>query len=82
MKRIIKIKAEDGNWKSETIDGIRFEAKVYDEKSEYGINNGNVSKLSISGVADYDRGWNKRPKTSYEKQLVKELLEYFKENKK
>ena len=39
--------------------------KVYDEPSEYGINEGKISKLTIKidGVttACYDRGWDLKP---------------------
>ena len=42
-----------------------FWAKVYDEGSEYGINEGRISKLSIKvdGVTtlSYDRGWDIEP---------------------
>ncbi len=49
------------------INGIVYEwcAKVYDEPSEYGINNGRVSKLEIRknnrAVLNYDRGWDIKP---------------------
>lgn len=40
-------------------------AKVYDEGSEYGINDGRVSKLTIKidgkTVVNYDRGWDIEP---------------------
>ena len=40
-------------------------AKVYDEGSEYGINEGRISKLLITiggkTVANYDRGWDIKP---------------------
>ena len=40
-------------------------AKVYDEGSEYGINEGRISKLLITiggeTVANYDRGWDIEP---------------------
>lgn len=45
-----------------------FCAKVFDEKSEFGINNGRVSKLNIryhsSPIVNYDRGWDLRPDNS------------------
>lgn len=43
-------------------------AKVYDEPSEYGINEGRISKLQIKidgvAVAEYDRGWGLEPDES------------------
>ena len=68
----------DGNWQIGTIDGITFNAKVYDEPSEFGIRNGNVSKLWVKGILNYDRGWDQRPKTDEGKTLLKRLLAYFK----
>lgn len=45
-----------------------FCAKVYDEKSEFGINGGRVSKLGIryrsTPIVNYDRGWDLRPDKS------------------
>ena len=39
--------------------------KAYDEGSDYGINGGRISKLSIKidgeWVVNYDRGWNIEP---------------------
>ena len=39
--------------------------KAYDEPSEYGINEGKISKLMIQmegkTVVNYDRGWNIKP---------------------
>lgn len=44
---------------------VHWWAKVYDEPSEYGINEGRVSKLmiKIDGVTtlSYDRGWDLEP---------------------
>lgn len=41
-------------------------AKVYDEGSEWGINEGRISKLMIKQdskiVCNYDRGWDVEPK--------------------
>lgn len=49
------------------IDGerYRYEAKVYDEGSRFGIDGGRVSKLHVTiggvTVAAYDRGWDVYP---------------------
>lgn len=68
---------------------FRWEAKVYDIGSRYGINGGRVSKLWIAElppgevrywqeVACYDRGWLTCPLTPEAKAFVEELLENFK----
>lgn len=47
-----------------------YMAKVYDEPSVYGINEGRISKLQIKidgvAVAEYDRGWALEPAESDE----------------
>jgi hypothetical protein len=59
-----------GTWVtgSEEIDEnlkLTFCAKVFDEGSDYGINEGKISKLEIRFggeiVCNYDRGWDVRP---------------------
>jgi hypothetical protein len=37
----------DSNWVSGKVGPFKFEAKLFDYGSQYGINNGRVSKLSI-----------------------------------
>ena len=74
----IQVTKTDGNWKLGTIDGYKFTAKVYEEPSEFGIRGGNVSKLRIPGVVAYDRGWELRAKTPEHKEIIKELLKFFK----
>ncbi len=75
----IKVTQTQGNWKIGTIDGIKFNAKVYEEPSEeFGLNKSNVSKLWIDGVCNYDRGWDVRAKTAEGKAMVKAILAYFK----
>jgi hypothetical protein len=70
-------KFEKGNnWTSGTVGILNFEAKLFDEPSKYGINNGRVSKLHISYpssqcILNYDRGWDIEPEPQY-------LLDYFK----
>ena len=55
----------------------RYCAKVYDEGSEWGINEGRVSKLWISKdgktVCNYDRGWDIKP-TDPDTELALEIL--------
>lgn len=65
--------SNDSPWVSGTHGNLTYQAKVYDEGSVYGINNGRVSKLNIwetdteKTVANYDRGWDIRPSAKYKK---------------
>lgn len=74
----ITAKREQGNWVTGLIHGIKYTAKVFEEGSQYGINGGNISQLWIGDRIEYDRGWLKRPKTAEDKQLLKEIEEFFK----
>lgn len=51
--------------------------KVYDEGSEFGINGGKISKLTMKRdgkeVCNYDRGWDIEPKDANDK-LALELI--------
>ena len=65
----------DSNWVSGTVGKYTFEAKLFDDPSTYGINNGRVSKLFIYNdkeriekrnffapcIVNYDRGWDIKP---------------------
>ena len=58
------------NWFEGEIGGFTVCAKVYPEPSQYGIENGRISKLTITDVdgntiANYDRGWDVIPKEEY-----------------
>ena len=59
-----KFNEKDLAWKDGTSGKYQWQAKVYDEGSDYGINGGRVSKLWMkdtkSGevVVEYDRGWS------------------------
>lgn len=54
---------KDGKFKYE------FCAKVFDEESEYGIDGGRISKLSVRygtlPIISYDRGWDAEPEEYY-----------------
>ena len=76
MAKVI-VKETHGNWKIGTINGIAFQAKVYDEDSEFGIDGGNVSKLWIQGICNYDREWDEHPNTAKGKAMVNALVAYF-----
>lgn len=66
MKYHITSWAWCGEWIKGELDGFRFSAKVFSEGSEFGIDNGRVSKLSIregdKEIVLYDRGWEVWPK--------------------
>lgn len=61
---------------------ITYTAKIYDEGSMYGINEGRISKLTLKQgketVANYDRGWDIPPKTTEAKKALEILLEKYK----
>jgi len=83
-KTTYEIKARQNRdcWIEGTIDGIRFQAKVYDEGSEFGINGARVSKLWVCNEAQrqivmyYERGWEVKPKTAAGRRLLEALLAY------
>lgn len=68
-------------WKDGIINGYLFEAKVYEESSEYGINEGRISKLDISKtrkiLCSYDRGWDIRPKEEEVKDIYQDIVKRF-----
>ena len=50
-------------WKCGIIDGCQWEAKVFDNGSHFGIDDGRISKLYIYGpngevLCVYERGWH------------------------
>ena len=82
--RMVKIVKHDGAW---TIAIARYKGKYYDvnvkhfeEPSNFGIDNGRVSKLWIreqrqdTPCVSYDRGWDVRPKTKAAKAVMNEIL--------
>lgn len=74
---------ENPLWRTGTIAGCKFEAKVYEEGSKFGIDDGRVSKLFIRDAAgrtilSYDRGWDVLPETDEHCALASALLEYYK----
>jgi len=64
--------------KGEAAGGITFCAKIFDEGSVFGIDNGRVSKLDIRQggkiVVNYDRGWDVKPKTPEIKAVYKSVM--------
>ena len=63
-----------------------FSSKLFDEGSEFGINGGRVSKLSISigptwtgfkaCIVNYDRGWDIEPKIDEHQHVYNAVLEF------
>jgi len=94
MKKVsgytIAAKQAKEGWIDGTINGMRFQARVYNEGSHYGIDEGRVSKLSIwdenirtacrnffnACTVNYDRGWDIRPQKAAYKKMLAALLEY------
>ena len=78
----IHAELKEHGWIDGTIDCFRFQAKVYDVGSKFGINNGRVSKLSVwepatsVDIFNYDRGWDKKPANDEQETLLQELLGY------
>ena len=79
----------DHGWIEGDINGFRFQAKLYDTGSKFGVNKGRVSKLVVwdsqknqackgsSGyIVDYDRGWSLKPATDKHRKLLRALLKY------
>lgn len=54
MKNRIKILGQDGAWVSGLVLGCFFMAKIYDEPSQFGINEGRISKLAICNDSKWD----------------------------
>ena len=60
-----------------------FEAKVFEEGSQFGINEGRVSKLCISEqnenvcLVSYDRGWDLKPQDRLSEILLSIILREF-----
>ena len=62
----VKIKNKGNGWVSGKCEEYTFEAKLYDDVSKFGINNGRVSKMTMydendNWVMNYDRGWDIEP---------------------
>jgi len=67
-----------GNWTTGTVGKFKFAIKHFEEGSEFGINDGRISKLEIRKdgkiVVNYDRGWDIRPKDKETKDFYNALL--------
>lgn len=63
---------------------FKWEAKRYDKPSKYGINNGRISKLTISEtygdkvvICQYDRGWVIKPVSDQCRYMLEQILERY-----
>lgn len=81
MKNTSKLQIEkrEGNWVIGTYKGFRFNAKVYEEASVFGINEGCVSKLWMASdkgetVFNYDRGMDIDAPIGHELAIVLEAI--------
>ena len=82
--KITKTGRGDPHWVIGTIKGRKFEAKVYNEPSDFGLYNGRISKLFIARdkslglsntIYQYDRGSG--PSTQEGKRLARQFLKVF-----
>ena len=67
MAASITMKVRKDGWVSGSTNGFDFTALVYSEASEYGINNGRISKLTLTQdketAVKFDRKWEKEAET-------------------
>ena len=76
-KGCIGIPQDGGKYKA-----VHYEAKVYDEGSQYGIDGGRISKLALKmdgeWIATYDRGWDIKPTCPEAEMALAILMEEYK----
>ena len=79
----ITIKKHEGAWTTGKIGGYDFEVKHFEKGSEWGIEEGRISKLWIrktgeqQPIAAYDRGWDKLPTTDNELDITQAIIDEF-----
>ncbi len=72
-----------GQWKRAIVEHKGKEYivtyKQFDKGSEFGIDGGRISKLSIrvgkNGICNYDRGWDIKPTDDGTKAVLEEILD-------
>ncbi len=85
--RSMTIKPVD-NWFVGTIGGYPFQAKVTEEDSSFGIQDGRIIKLFVTDIPTdknpgkteiiaYERGWSKYPEKPEHEEILDALYEYF-----
>ena len=73
----------DSNWIRFFLKGYKVSAKVFSEPSDYGINKGRISKMTVHSpqsvlVYHYDRGEDLNPSSKGAKDIVDEIVRIFK----
>ena len=81
MKPAFTFFPHDENWVRGICGAYTFCALLFDEPSRFGINGGRVSKLEIRNsektiTANYDRGWDVKPKTEEQKAVFQSVLDF------
>lgn len=60
---------------------VEFWVKHYEEGSEFGIDGGKISKLTVKHkneiILNYDRGWDVKPTTELGKKALEKLLKIY-----
>lgn len=60
---------------------VYYWVKHFEEPSDYGINKGRISKLSIKvngqTTANYDRGWDIKPKDEISRKALKIIMKEY-----
>lgn len=70
-------------WEQGTLNvenqAISYSAKIFEEPSRYGINQGKISKLTLRNdnkiIANYDRGWDIAPTNRLARKALKMILD-------
>ena len=79
-EHLINALTPDGVWLLGTIDRYVFEAKVCDEDSVFGIDDGRVIKLFVYNkhrgqeLISYEWGWDKYPQKAEDEDVLDALL--------
>lgn len=85
------IKVGNDNWIGGVKGKFKISAKVFAEQSDFGINNGRISKIQVCDVSqehwgfdacylNYDRGWDVRPNDDEILKFINGLLVAFGDN--
>lgn len=68
-------------WSNGKIDGYEYSVKHFENGSEFGIDEGRISKIEIRKdgkiLVNYDRGWDIEPKDAAVKAVLFKLLERY-----
>lgn len=70
-------------WEQDTLkvedQVVSYSMKVFEELSEYGINQGRISKLTLKNnnkvIANYDRGWDIMPTGKLANEALEMILD-------